>query len=141
VASCCMFVSSCCLQGPMGGFRGPNPMAPNFALPMPPLIPGPGFPMSPDMAPGPRPPPGVPMGFNQPAPPAGPPQGPPGSMMGGPGMGAPPPRPPAEPPKPPAVPQKHAANDYCQHFVDTGLRPQNFLRGREGVLRLLVAFC
>ena len=24
--------------------------------------------------------------------------------------------------------QAHASNDYCQHFVDTGQRPQNFLR-------------
>ena len=25
-------------------------------------------------------------------------------------------------------PSRGSANDYCQHFVDTGQRPQNFLR-------------
>lgn len=25
-------------------------------------------------------------------------------------------------------PSRGDANDYCQHFVDTGQRPQNFLR-------------
>lgn len=29
---------------------------------------------------------------------------------------------------PPRGSQVHASNDYCQHFVDTGQRPQNFLR-------------
>lgn len=29
------------------------------------------------------------------------------------------------------------ANDYCQNFVDTGERPQNFLMGKQVVLLLL----
>ena len=28
----------------------------------------------------------------------------------------------------PKAPSRGEANDYCQHFVDTGQRPQNFLR-------------
>ena len=28
----------------------------------------------------------------------------------------------------PKAPSRGDANDYCQHFVDTGQRPQNFLR-------------
>ena len=27
--------------------------------------------------------------------------------------------------------QAHAANDYCQHFVDSGQRPQNFVRDSQ----------
>jgi hypothetical protein len=37
--------------------------------------------------------------------------------------------------------KQERGNDYCQHFVDTGVRPQNFLRGehqqwqrREGLI-------
>jgi hypothetical protein len=32
----------------------------------------------------------------------------------------------------PAIKQERG-NDYCQHFVDTGVRPQNFLRGGSSV--------
>ena len=31
-------------------------------------------------------------------------------------------------------PSRGDANDYCQHFVDTGQRPQNFLRDSHLVL-------
>jgi hypothetical protein len=27
--------------------------------------------------------------------------------------------------------KQERGNDYCQHFVDTGVRPQNFLRGTQ----------
>ena len=35
-------------------------------------------------------------------------------------------------------PSRGEANDYCQHFVDTGQRPQNFLRDSH-LVRLLQA--
>ena len=32
-------------------------------------------------------------------------------------------------------------NDYCQHFVDTGQRPHNFIRDVGGYMSLLYIQC
>jgi hypothetical protein len=41
------------------------------------------------------------------------------------------------PPNSPLLKPLSVKNDYCQHFVDTGERPQNFIRNVEPSERFL----
>lgn len=122
------------MMAPPGGLMGPGPHG-NFGM----NADGMGHP-----GPHGRPPPGPRGGPSGPGPGnfSGPPPGPPNWGPGPPGgpqhfqQGGLPPMP--RDVLPPAGPSsaegprgsgKLLSNDYCQHFVDTGQRPQNFLRG------------
>eukprot|EP00878_Enallax_costatus_P021350 GHUV01022599.1.p1 GENE.GHUV01022599.1~~GHUV01022599.1.p1 ORF type:complete len:485 (+),score=113.06 GHUV01022599.1:720-2174(+) len=125
-------------MGPGGGMMGH--MVDEFGAPPPPGMMGGG----PGMMPGAGmmgPPPPVGMDYSQAG--FGPEYGPSGQLdMGPPGDFPAPPPPPGQPqgfpdapgqdipavPERPSKRQYNRGNDYCQHFVDTGARPQNFLR-------------